>query len=86
MQYHVLLAPKAEKALSNLSAKDSKRILTALFGIARDPLIGKQLKGELQTYFSLRVWPYRIIYSMIDKELVILVIAIGHRKDIYKKL
>lgn len=44
---------------------------------------GKSLKGELKEYWRYRVGDYRILSKIIDNELIILVIDIGHRKDIY---
>ncbi|MBU1177273.1 type II toxin-antitoxin system RelE/ParE family toxin, partial [Patescibacteria group bacterium] len=44
-----------------------------------DPYLGKRLKGELKSYYSYRVWSYRIIYEIKKKELVILIIRIDYR-------
>jgi mRNA interferase RelE/StbE len=50
--------------------------------LTQDPqAFGKPLRGSLRGHYRLRVEDYRIIYRIIDS--VVLVIAIGHRKDIY---
>ena len=46
----------------------------------------KKLKGKNSTYFRVRVGNYRIIYTVDDGVLLIVVVAVGHRKEIYKKL
>jgi mRNA interferase RelE/StbE len=51
--------------------------------ILQDPFSGKKLEGELKNCYSSRAWPYRIIYEIRKKELVIVVIKIGHRQGVY---
>lgn len=51
-----------------------------------DPrLIGKSLKGNLKGYWRYRVGSYRIVADINDNEIKIIIVEIGHRKDIYKK-
>ncbi len=45
--------------------------------------LGKQLKGNLSQYWSYGIGDYRVICEFIDNQLVILVVGIGHRRDIY---
>jgi len=47
---------------------------------------GKALSGKLNNYWSYRVGDYRIVAELIDNELIIIIISIGHRRDIYKKI
>lgn len=82
--YQVKIKKSAQKELQNIPKHDRKRILLALASLANNPFEGKRLKGEFKEYFSIRVWPYRIIYVVFDKELMIVVIRIGHRQGIYK--
>ena len=46
--------------------------------------MGKPLSGKLSSYWRYRVGRYRILVELLDKELVIVNITIGHRKDVYK--
>nr|WP_236829077.1 type II toxin-antitoxin system RelE/ParE family toxin [Bartonella sp. 11B] len=46
--------------------------------------IGKPLRGQLSGLWRYRVGDYRILCDLYDKELVVLVLAVGHRKNIYK--
>ncbi len=82
--YTVTLKPSAEKSLRKLPSKDHKRILATLTLLADNPLLGKKLKGDFELCYSLRVWPYRIIYIVRKTELLIIVIAIGHRQGVYR--
>lgn len=84
MSYHLRLEPSAEKSLRKVPKKDTTRIMKALSYLCDDPWAGKKLSGEYAGYYSLRVWPYRIIYGIYKKELMIIVISIGHRQGVYK--
>lgn len=85
MAWEIKFEKKAEKELDKLPIQYQKRILAALPIIAVDPFIGKKLEGEVVGLYSYRVWPYRIIYKIYKKFLVIVVIHIGHRQGAYKK-
>ena len=82
--YQISLKSSALKNLNKLSKIDYYRVIKVLQSLAIDPFIGKKLKGEYQDYYSARVWPYRIIYRIYKKELLVLVIHIGHRQSVYK--
>ena len=84
MQYQVVVSKKAQKDLNKIETRHRIRILSALSSLANNPFIGKKLKGELDGEWSHRIWPYRIIYQVKNKELVILIIRIGHRQGAYK--
>jgi mRNA interferase RelE/StbE len=66
----------------------AKRIKTAIAQLAEDPypLGHKRLQGQLRDYVRIRVGDYRVIYSIEQEALVVLVIRVGHRGEIYKKL
>lgn len=84
MQWEIRLEPKAEKDLNKIPVNYQKRILAALPEIAINPFFGKKLNGKLSEFYSYRVWPYRIIYKVFKKILLIIIIHIGHRGKIYK--
>jgi addiction module RelE/StbE family toxin len=58
-------------------------VFDALEGLREDPYAGKKLQGELYGLYSLRVWPYRIIYMVEKRIITVTVVAIGQRKDVY---
>jgi len=84
MKYQVVLRKKARKSLKKIDRRYKERILVALVELGRDPYLGKPLNGELEGKFSLRVWPYRIIYEVYEKKLVVYIISITHRQGAYK--
>lgn len=84
MEYHIRFAPKAEKDLAKIKGRDRTKILLALRGLQENPSAGKKLKGELNSLYSARVWPYRIVYAIYKKELLILIVRIGHRQGVYE--
>ena len=61
-----------------------KRIMRTIFALADSPRLGKRLEGSLQDFYSVRVWPYRIVYKIYQKDLVILIVEIAHRQGVYK--
>ena len=80
----VNMTKTALKQLSRLPMEYRDRIRTVLRSLATDPFAGKKLEGQYEGRYTLRVWPYRIIYRIEKKILVVTVIAIGHRQGVYK--
>lgn len=83
MVYVLLLKPKAKKSLNSLNDRERTKVRLVLESINKDPFSGKKLEGDLKDYYSVRVWPYRIVYEIYKKELIIFVIRIGHRQGVY---
>ncbi len=89
MAWRIRFSDTAEKQLSKLDRKVAKRIYDFLRNrIAKldDPRsLGEALKGsKLGEFWRYRVGDYRIITSIEDNVLTILVITVGNRKDIYR--
>ena len=84
MKYQIRLKPSAKKELDKIPKRDKERIYILLISLSKNPYIGKKLEGKLAKYYSIRLWPYRIVYKIFKKELLIIVIKIGHRKNIYR--
>ena len=85
MMYKISLSRKAEKGLDKIHQPWHGRITIALKKLTIDPYIGKKLEGKYKNDYSIRVWPYRIIYTIKKKELIIEVIEIDHRGGVYRK-
>lgn len=79
MAFNLQLTRKARKNLDNLPVEYRARVVATLDDIVRDPFAGKKLSGKMDGQYSTRVWPYRIIYKIYKKELLILVINVEHR-------
>jgi mRNA interferase RelE/StbE len=91
MPYSIEFTPAAEKLLLKLAKKDRAlmvRFDRALLSLSDNPTPpnSKHLVGELDNLYRLRVGDYRIIYQVDDGMLVILVVHIGHCKDVYRHL
>lgn len=84
MKWEIRLEKRAQKELDKIPIQYQKRILAILPIIADDPFVGKKLEGELSGLYSYRVWPYRVIYKIYKKQLLILIIRVGHRQGTYK--
>ena len=84
MSYQVLLPGTVQKQIKKLSADIAKRIETALQKLEKDPRPpgAKKLKGR--DGWRVRVGDYRILYEIIDQQLCVLVIYVGHRRDVYR--
>lgn len=75
------------KDLKKIGFENSKMILKKIrTDLLKDPGKGKPLKGQDGIIWSYRVGDYRILYLFNDRELVLLVVRIGHRKEVYKQL
>jgi mRNA-degrading endonuclease RelE of RelBE toxin-antitoxin system len=84
MAFVLKIKSKAEKNLDALNDKDYARAMQILSAIRDDPFSGKKLHGKHQEEYSVRVWPFRILYKIYKHELLISVIKFEHRKDAYK--
>lgn len=84
MTYEVEVRPAALKALRKVESRDRVRIQAAIELLAEDPRPpnSKALRGRAG--FRVRVGDYRIIYTVDDGVMVIVVVTLGHRRDVYK--
>lgn len=84
-EYVILLSSTARKQLDKLDDKTGDKLLLQIEKLSKNPRPPgcKKLKGYSNSW-RIRVGDYRIIYEVEDKILRILVIGIGHRKDIYE--
>lgn len=84
MAYKIKYIPEALKQLSKLDKTVAKNIVTYIKGKAEDPTSsGKALRNNLKGYWRHRVGNYRIVSSIKDDTLTVLVVRVGHRKDVY---
>ena len=83
-KYIIILSKKAQKVLDNLSDYIADPIIRIIATLEENPRPTgyKKLKGR--EAFRIRSGDYRIIYEIIDNKLIINVVTIGHRKDVYR--
>jgi len=79
------LSPQAAEFYELLTGKHKKQVENAFNLLAQDPRIGKILKGDLRGFWSYRVGFYRIIYVVRNQEVVVEILRIHHRKEVYEK-
>ena len=84
MEYRLVIPKGVQKDLNKIKGKSNAKIISTLLNLAKNPYLGKKLEGKYKTEWSYRVWPYRIIYQIHRKELVVLIIRIAHRQGVYK--
>ena len=84
MRYSIQIKKSALKELQKLSESDRPRLIAAIDQLAEHPHAGKLLKGDLSGLRRLRVGTYRIIYEVDDGKVLILVLRVAHRKNIYR--
>ena len=87
MKYSIEFRPVVLKSMKRLSKRDLRRIKRKVDDLADnlpDPVATK-MKGD-NAFHRIRVGDYRIVYEILVDRLVILVVKVGHRKDVYKKL
>lgn len=86
MTYRIEFRPAAFKSLRSLDSLAYRRIRKAIDSLAEDPRPKGCTKLTGMDAWRVRVGQYRIIYTITDSELLVLVVKIGHRKEIYRKL
>ena len=84
MTYAVRIKRSAAKALEAIARAGRQRLIEAIDRLADNPAAGSVLKGELSGLRRVRVGDHRIVYEVHDDQLVVLVVRIGHRRDIYR--
>lgn len=85
MAYSILLAPPAERQLRSFSPAVQKRLVKRMKTLQDNPRPqgAKKLAGEDNLY-RIREGDYRIIYMIQDKALIVLVLKVGDRKEVYR--
>jgi mRNA interferase RelE/StbE len=86
-RYEIRFTRAAERGLVSLRREDLSRVDAAILGLAENPHPpgSKQLKGTDDQY-RIRVGDYRVVYTIEAKRLVVLIVNIGDRRDIYRSL
>jgi mRNA interferase RelE/StbE len=84
MRYRVILPKSVQKELDRLPEEIAARIMARLSALESNPRPPdvKKLKGRQG--WRVRAGDYRIIYEILDRELVVIVVTIGHRREVYR--
>ena len=84
MRYSIRIKHSALKEIQRIDKTDRMRIVDAIDQLTENPHIGKALKGQLSGLRRIRVGSYRVVYEINQGEVLILVLRVSHRKQIYR--
>ena len=84
MRYRVILPKSVQKALDRLPDEVVKRVLARLGQLETNPRPADMKKLKGRDAWRIRIGDYRVIYEIHDRQLQILVITVGHRREIYR--
>ena len=84
--YQIKILPTAQKELASVSEVIRKRIGKKIDSLEKNPRPSgvKMLKGKRGDFYRLRVGDYRILYQIKSETLLVVVIKIGHRREVYR--
>jgi mRNA interferase RelE/StbE len=85
-KYAVRVAPAALRALRKMDLRDRRRVQAVIELLADDPRppACKAMAGQRVGTYRVRTGDYRIVYEVHDDRLVVLVIRVGHRREVYR--
>ncbi|HEX9628007.1 MAG TPA: type II toxin-antitoxin system RelE/ParE family toxin [Acidiferrobacterales bacterium] len=82
--FEVRFKRSVAKDLRGIPNSDVKRILKRIRALAGDPRPSGSEKLSAQERYRVRQGDYRIVYEIVDAELVVVVVKVGHRREIYR--
>lgn len=85
MTYRVTVTPAADKIIARLPKDLRARITTRLVALSANPRPPGAIKLSGQDAYRIRVGDYRIIYTIHDDRLIVLIVDVGHRRDVYRR-
>jgi len=85
MHYEIIISPRVVRDMKKLPREITTRIFSSLEKIQEDPI---QSVYRLQdcTLYSLHIGEYRVILDILPGKLVIIVVRVGHRRNVYTKI
>jgi len=82
--YTIEILRCAQKRLAKIEKEDRKRIIEAIRALANDPRPAGSKKLSGRPAWRIRIGRYRVIYEVHDQQLLVLVVAVGHRREVYR--
>jgi len=83
-EYKITIKKSAARELEDIPQKDLRKIIKRIRSLARDPRPYGSQKLSGQERYRVRQGDYRIVYSIEDKDSLIDIVKIGHRREIYR--
>ena len=85
--YSIHIENRCLRELKRLDREVVRRALRVIRGsLAEDPYVGKRLRGKYAGLYSYRISDYRIGYEIRSRELIVSVLRVRHRRDVYDGL
>ena len=84
MNYAIKIRASARKDLLELQKADRDRIVTVIDSLSEQPHQGTLLKGRFHGLRRVRVGRFRIIFEVDDQAITVLIVRVGHRREIYR--
>lgn len=75
---------RAQKDLTKLPRIKVRAILKKIELLPTSLFLGKKLGGKFKEFYSLKVWPYRVIYQINKWQKIIFIVTVEHRQGVYK--
>ena len=86
MTWEVVYTLTAKAAIRKLDPGTRNRVRAAVDELSKDPLQGKPLSFTLKGLRSWRTGDWRLIYSAEAERVVVVVVTVGHRRDVYERV
>jgi mRNA interferase RelE/StbE len=83
-KYKITIKKSAAKELEDIHKKDLRRIVKRIQSLTQNPRPHGCQKLSRQSRFRIRQGDYRIVYSIDDKDCIVDIVKIGHRREIYR--
>jgi len=84
LKYSIEILRSAQKQLAKVNPKDRQRIINVIHSLSDNPRPVNSRKLTGRNAWRIRKGEYRVIYEIYDEKLVILVVVIGHRREVYR--
>jgi mRNA interferase RelE/StbE len=83
--YSVVLTASARREIEDLERRDRERVMVAIGSLRDDPRPHGCEKLSALDRFRIRVGPYRVVYTIDDTIVTVVVVKVGHRRDVYRR-
>jgi mRNA interferase RelE/StbE len=83
-EYRIDIKKSAAKELEDIPRRDLRKIIERIRSLGKNPMPHGSEKLSGQERYRIRQGDYRIVYSIEDKDLLINIVKIGHRREIYR--
>lgn len=84
-KYELRIKPSAKKEIDALPKQDRQHVVRRIQELATDPRPTGCLRLAGSDLYRIRQGNYRIIYSIDQTEVVVVIVKVGHRRDVYKR-